>query len=82
MKRSCIFTIIQLNHSIIHDIEHFITEGKSFMVYGTYHENNVPPPRLSPQWLCNNSSTWAHDVRLHIAGTNEPRSAQQAKQGV
>ena len=44
MKRSCIFTIIQLNHSIIHDIEHFITEGKSFMVYGTYHENNVPPP--------------------------------------
>ena len=39
-------------------------------------------PWLSPQWLCNNSSTWAHDVRLHIAGTNEPRSAQQAKQGV
>ena len=26
--------------------------------------------------------TWAHDVRLHIAGTNEPKSAQQAKQGV
>ena len=22
-----------------------------------------------------------HDVRLHIAGTNEPKSAQQAKQG-
>ena len=26
-------------------------------------------------------ATWAHDVRLHIAGTNEPKSAQQAKQG-
>ena len=44
------------------------------------HENNVPS-RLSPQWLCGNSCTWAHDVRLHIAGTNEPKSAQQAKQG-
>ena len=27
------------------------------------HENNVPS-RLSPQWLCGNSCTWAHDVRL------------------
>ena len=36
----------------------------------------------SPQWLCGNSCTWAYDVpRLHIAGTNEPKSAQQAKQG-
>ena len=35
--------------------------------------------RLLPQWLCVNSCTWAHDVRLHIAGTNEPKSAQQAK---
>ena len=39
-------------------------------------------PRLSPQWLCGNSYTWAHDVPLHIAGTNKPKSAQQAKQGV
>ena len=44
------------------------------------HENNVPSG-LSPQWLCDNSCTWAHDVQLHIAGTNEPKSAQQAKQG-
>ena len=29
------------------------------------HENNVPS-RLSPQWLCGNSCTWAHDVRLYI----------------
>ena len=35
-----------------------------------------------PQWFCDNSCSWAHDVRLHIAGTNEPKSAQQAKQGV
>ena len=44
-------------------------------------ENNVPS-RLSSQWLCGNSFTWAHDVRLRIAGTNKPKSAQQAKQGV
>ena len=48
--------------------------------YRCNHENNAPS-RLSPQWLCGNSCTWAHDVRLHIAGTNEPKSAQQAKQG-
>ena len=36
--------------------------------------------RLSPQWLCGNSYTWAHYVQLHIAGTNELKSAQQAKQ--
>ena len=42
----------------------------------------IAPSRLSPQWLCGNSCTWAHDVRLYIArSTNEPKSAQQAKQG-
>ena len=25
------------------------------------HENTMPS-RLSPQWLCSNSCTWAHDV--------------------
>ena len=49
-------------------------------IYISYHENNVPS-RLSPQWFCGNSCTWTHDVRLHIADTNEPKSAQQAKQG-
>ena len=41
------------------------------------------PSRLLPirQWPHGNSCTWAHDVRLHIAGTNEPKSAQQVKQG-
>ena len=43
-------------------------------------KNNVSS-RLSPQWLCSNSCTWAHDVWLHIVGTNEPKSAQQAKEG-
>ena len=49
-----------------------------FYIYN--HKNNVPS-RLAPQWLYGNSCTWACDVRLHIAGANEPKSAQQAKQG-
>ena len=32
------------------------------------HENNVPC-RLSPQWLCSNSCTWAHDV-YHLSIKN------------
>ena len=32
-------------------------------IYIYNHENNMPS-RLSPQWLCGNSCTWAHDVRL------------------
>ena len=41
------------------------------------------PSQLLPfrQWPHGYSCTWAHDVRLHIAGTNEPKSAQQFKQG-
>ena len=38
-------------------------------------------PWLSLQWFCENSCTWAHDVWLLIAGTNEPKSVQQANQG-
>ena len=35
-----------------------------------YHHNDL--------WqLC----TWPHDVQLHIAGTNKPKSVQQAKEG-
>ena len=49
-------------------------------MYVCNHENNVPS-RLSPQWLSGNSWTWAYDVQLHIAGTNEPKSAQEDKQG-
>ena len=32
-------------------------------------------------WPHGNSCTWAHDVQLQIAGTNELKSAQQIKQG-
>ena len=35
---------------------------------------------LALQGLCGNSCTWAHDVQLHIAGTNETKSAQKAEQ--
>ena len=27
------------------------------------------------------SCTWAHDVRLHVARTNDPKSAQEDRQG-
>ena len=36
---------------------------------------------ISTQQLCVNSCTWAFDVRLHITGTNDPKSAQKVKQG-
>ena len=49
-------------------------------MYICYHESNVPS-RLSPQWLCGNSCTWAHDIWLHIPSINELKRAQQAKQG-
>ena len=39
------------------------------------------PSQLSPQWFCGNSRTWAHDVWLLITVTNEPKNAQQARQG-
>ena len=56
-----------------------LTEAK-WVSYICNHGNNVPS-RLSPQWLCGNSCTSAHDLRFHIAGTNEPKSAQNGKQG-
>ena len=33
------------------------------------------------QWPHGTLRTWAHDVRLYIAGANEPKSAQKVKQG-
>ena len=45
-----------------------------------YNYENSVHSRLSPQcWLFGNSCTWAHDAWLHIAGTNQINSAQQAK---
>ena len=49
-------------------------------IYICSHKKNVPL-ELSPQWLCDNSCTWAHDAWLHVTGNNEPESAQQVKQG-
>ena len=39
-----------------------LTEAR-WTQYICNHENNVSS-RLLPQWLCANSLTWAHDVRL------------------
>ena len=45
----------------------------SVSAYSVYaHENNVPSC-LSQKWLCGKSCPWAHEVRLHIAGTSEPK---------
>ena len=38
--------------------------SKMSVIYICNHENNVPS-RLSPQWLCGNSCTWAHDAQRH-----------------
>ena len=51
-------------------------------IYVVQKTDNAPSRLLSlRQWPHGNSYTWAHDVRLHIAGINEPKSAQQVKQG-
>ena len=39
-------------------------------MYVCNHENNVSS-HLLPQYFYGNSCTWAHDVPLHIVGTNE-----------
>ena len=46
-------------------------KSKMGAIYICSQENNVPT-WLSLQWLCGKSCTWACDVWLHIAGTNEP----------
>ena len=43
----------------------------------TYKTDNVPSWLFTAyQWPHGNSCTSAHDVRLHIAGTNKPESGQ------
>ena len=39
--------------------------SKMDVIYICNPENNVRS-RLSPQWLCGNSCTWAHDVRFMV----------------
>lgn len=36
------------------------------------HGNSVPS-QLSLQWFCKNSYSWAHNLRSHVAGTDEPK---------
>ena len=43
----------------------YILNSKMRITYICNHENNVSS-RLSLQWLCGNSCTWTHDVRLYI----------------
>lgn len=45
-----------------------------------YKKTNVLP-RLSPQCLYRNPSTWVHDGQLYIAGPIEKVSVQSPKQG-
>ena len=40
------------------------------------------PPRYHHNgFVATNSCTWAYNLRLHIAGINEPKSAQKARPG-
>ena len=41
----------------------FLVDFIYIYIYICNHENNVSS-RLSPQWLCGNSYTWAHNVRF------------------
>ena len=47
--------------------------GIYICMYICNRENHVPS-KLSPQWLCGNACTWAHDIRLHNAGNNKLKS--------
>ena len=41
-----------------------------YIIYYIHIDTHDVPSQLSPQWLHGKSCTWAHDVWLHIAGTN------------
>ena len=43
----------------------------------------ICPPRYHHNgFVAGSSCTWTHDMQLHFAGTNKPKSAQPAKQGL
>ena len=51
-------------------------------IYEVKKTDNVPSRLLTIcLWSHGHSCTWPHDVQLHIDGSNEPKSAQQVKQG-
>ena len=75
----CIYKcIICLNIYIYKSIYIYIYIYKYKYIYiYTYnfnHEKDVPS-RLLPEWLYGNSCTYAHDLRLYIIDTNEPKIA-------
>ena len=52
-----------------------------YYIYMYIYIYNVPSRLLLIlRWLHGNSCSWARDIRLHIAGTNEPKSTQKVKQ--
>ena len=54
-----------------------------YYIYAVKKKDKVPSQLSSIcQWPHNNTCTWAHDVWLHIAGTNEPKSVQKVNQRV
>ena len=56
---------------------------KHIYIYICSQKKDNVSSRLLPicQWPHGNSCTWANEVQLHIADTDEPKSAQQVKQG-
>ena len=41
----------------------------------SFNHEKVVPSRLLQEWLYGNSCTYAHDLRLYIVDTNEPKIA-------
>ena len=65
-----IFIYILTSEVIIHIYIIYMYIYIYIFIYICSHENNVTS-RLSPQWLCGNSCTWAHDVRTSCAQVHE-----------
>ena len=67
----CLNTLIFTNCMILRNILYSPEDQRHRETQSCNLENNVSSG-LSSQWLCGNSCTWVHNVRLHMAGTNEP----------
>ena len=49
-------------------------------VYVVKKDRRALPLIIICNWPHVNSCIWAHDVRLHVAGTNEPKSTENVQQ--
>ena len=65
-----------IRYNILYNIDYIYNHVNVYVIMKT-----MCPPGYYHNGFMAHSCTWAHDVQLHIAGTNEPKSAQQAKQG-